>query len=134
MAITWYWGHILGELTRKNIHDEKTTYKTRLLGGGNCLCVMANKANADDNGKPYKKPLWTVYGEFFSDTQHMKNCLGLTKKKRWDGQPFTNLYENATKLKLNAYYWKVVLPIAKAFIEVGASVEFYKKAPKGEQK
>lgn len=132
MAVTWYWNHILGELTRKSEYDGKP-YKTRLLGGGNVLCVMAIKANADDDGRPYKKPVWTVYCEFFSDEQHMRNCLGLNKKKRRDGKPFTNLYENATKLKLNAYYWKEVLPIAKAFVEVGVTVEFYNKPPKGDK-
>jgi len=129
MAITWYWNHVLGYLHRKSGHpDDNRVYKAQIMGGGNCMAVLAVKANTDDNGKPYPKPVWTVYGEFWNDPRHLTNCLGITKVAHT--KKLHNLYEDATKVCLNTFYWKEIQPIAKAFAKAQIKVELYYKEPK----
>lgn len=131
MAVTWYWNHVLGEIVRKSDNPHmKPTYKGRLLGGGNVMAALAYKANADENGQAYKKPVWTMYGEFWDDQTHLSRMLGLAKGKNWRGEPYENLYTDVVKLRLNTYYWKEIQPIAKLFAKAGIKVELYYQVPK----
>lgn len=108
MAATWMWRDKLGTITF-DYGRGKSTHN--LYTGGNCLAVMLYEYK--ENGKE----MYSFNG-FWEDVKHLKRCL--------DG----GIYEEAVKVKLNAYY-KDAAKVAELFAKhTGAKVELFYKEPK----
>ena len=71
----------------------------------------------EENGQQVYN-LWS----FWSDKQHMKNCLGLNKKDGYTSNQYENGYQRITKIRLDkpkCRYFKDIVPaLAQAFDNV----------------
>lgn len=108
MAATWLWKDKLGTITFDYGRGKQTH---NLYTGGNCLAVMLYEYK--ENGKD----MYSFNG-FWCDLKHLENCLK------------DNIYDEATKVKINTYY-KDGLKVAGLFAKyTKAKIEIYYKEPK----
>lgn len=89
--LRWNWKQILGSMK----FGGEEYYR---LYRGNCLAVLGRLEDPTPrNG--LDKPDYVVYGEFWNDAEHLRNCLGLNPKFDSD-----NLYEGCEEASFNSYY------------------------------
>lgn len=121
MAVTWQWSEKLGSMNFTQKHNEEVFNYTLNLYGSNCLAAIIYDFKDEETGKDMYQ-----FNSFWNDAQHLKNCLGLTKG-------YNDLYgyeDNKLELiRLNTYYEKDALTIAKLFSKAGYKVELYYEKP-----
>lgn len=110
MSVNWLWKNKLGEMHYKT---PKGKYKT-ILYCANCLgCEIYH------NDKEH----YTFQG-FWNNKEHLQNILGLTKKYKNN-----NVYKDMGlyKVRLNTFWLKDTMIIAKEFAKAKIKVELYYK-------
>lgn len=119
MSVNWSWDGKCGEITvSQRVDDRKgwEEYKVSVYNG-NCLAVFLYEF-IEDGEEKYN--FWS----FFSDKDHAKNCLGLSKGAN---NIFDTPYQRITKIRLNKkkcrYFKDLVALFAQAFDNI--SIEVY---------
>lgn len=127
--LRWHWKKIIGEIVYKG----EPPYNKKRIYQGNCLGVIG----VFDNPSPcndLEKPGWVVYGEFWNDLDHLKNCLGLNKKEGYSD----NLYADVVKVRLNTFYRdedkKEFDAMCRLFMEAHVTLELYYEPYEEEEK
>ena len=121
MSVNWNWKELKGEITFKN---DRGRFKVKIYNA-NCLGALIYEFK----DKETKEDKYTFFG-FWSDLNHLKNILGLSKK--YQDNVYLNLNGNygniVSKIKLNTYYkdWD---KIAKLFTLCDIRVSLYYKDP-----
>ena len=119
MSVNWNWDAKCGEFTLNQVMDAEGNRKDFNISiyNGNCMAVFLHEFVEDGNEK------YTFFG-FFSDKEHARNCLGLSKGS-------DNIYDNGwqtiTKVRLNKkkcrYFKDLVTLFAQAFDNI--TIEVY---------
>lgn len=116
--LRWSWVDVIGTMTSCNGVEYE-------ILEGNCLGVVACKYKDKDG-----KSNWHVGCEYWNDAHHLGYLLGLEKanytKEKIDYPCYTG-YKN---IRVNTFYGKEALDIAKAFVKAGHKVTLYYKVPK----
>jgi len=80
---------------------------------GNAVLIMIKEWIDEDD-----KEVWTMFS-FWTDLQHMKNCLGLNKKEGYTENVYVNSHSKISKIRLNKkrlrYTEKIATSLIKAF-------------------
>lgn len=122
MAVNWSWSERLGTMNFSQKHDEEVYKYTLNMYSGNCLAAIIYEFKDQETGKDMYQ-----FNTFWNDIDHLKNCLGLSKDFK------TDLYDDESNhldlIKLNTYYEKDALNIAKLFSKAGHKVELYYEKP-----
>ena len=105
MALTWKWDEKCGEMVVTDPLSNKEF--TKNLYVGNAYLIMMSEWNEDGTDK---YALWS----FWADKEHMKNCLGLSKKS--GGNIYDNCIKSISINKAKCPHWKdIVDAVGKAF-------------------
>lgn len=121
MSLNWQWADKCGEVTLVQKHPEEEDREfTISLYDGNCYLIMLHEY--EEKGEN----MYSLFG-FFADKEHMKNCLGLNKKKGYGENIYETPYNKFTKVKLNKkkcrYFKDIVAAFAQAFDNI--DIEIY---------
>ena len=124
MAVTWSWSEKLGSMEFTQKHEKEEFHYTLNLYCGNCLAAIIYEFKDQETGKDMYQ-----FNSFWNDKDHLKNCLGLSKDFN------TNIYNNEYNdnhldvIRLNTYYEKDAMTIAKLFVKARHKVELYYEVP-----
>lgn len=125
MALQWKWDELCGEATFKETFNGETKDVTVNLYVGNAYLIFIREWKEDDVDK------YSLYS-FWADKEHMKNCLGLNKKKGYVDNTFDKPYGKLVKIRLNKkkcrYYKDIVSTLAEAFNDI--DIEIFSKESK----
>lgn len=115
MAVMWRWDNKMGEvtLTQHNSKGELRKYKIEIFAA-NCLMALIYRYEDVDGTSMYQ------CHAFYSELDHLKNCLGLNPKKGYS----TNLLGDYEDWRLNTYF-KDSIKIAAELIKTHATVTLY---------
>ena len=105
MALNWNWDKKCGEMVTVDPLTGKEF--TQNLYQGNALLIMISEWKEDDVDK---YALWS----FWADKEHMKNCLGLSKKS--DGNIYEGRIKSVSLNKAMFYSTKDIKDIVDALI------------------
>lgn len=119
MSVNWNWSDKCGEVTLKQMHPgEEDKEFTISLYNGNCMVVMLHEFKDRETGEDMYN-----FFSFFSDKEHAKNCLGLSKGTN---NIFCTDYQKFTKIRLNKkkcrYFKDLVALFAQAFDNIEIEV------------
>ena len=120
MSVNWNWSEKCGEVTLKQMHPKEADREfTISLYNGNCMIVMLHEFKDRETGEDMYN-----FFSFFSDKDHAKNCLGLSKGTN---NIFDTDYQKFTKVRLNKkkcrYFKDLVTLFAQAFDNI--TIEVY---------
>lgn len=120
MSVNWNWNDKCGEVTLKQMHPGEADREfTISLYNGNCMVVMLHEFKDRETGEDMYN-----FFSFFSDKDHAKNCLGLSKGAN---NIFDTDYQKFTKIRLNKkkcrYFKDLVALFAQAFDNI--TIEVY---------
>ena len=90
MALHWNWDEKCGEAIIEQFGNEYTLN----LYEGNAYLIFLNEYKEDG------KQMYSMYN-FLVDKEHAKRCLGLARGKNYDGTPYTNLFTEVKKIRLD---------------------------------
>ena len=119
MALNWRWENKCGEATIVDIENREHTLN---LYEGNAFLIFLREY--EENGHNMYS-LWS----FWADKEHMKNCLGLNKKKGYT----ENIYEDGSskiiKIRLNKDKCRNIKDITTALVQAfdNIKIEIYKE-------
>ena len=119
MALNWRWEDKCGEATIVDIENREHTLN---LYEGNAFLIFLREY---EEGGYNMYSLWS----FWADKEHMKNCLGLNKKKGYT----ENIYEDGSskiiKMRLNKDKCRNIKDITTALVQAfdNINIEIYKE-------
>ena len=121
-----YYESELGTMTivQQNKDEEKPRKFKISIRQGNCLAVFIY-AYKEEHPQDPKKPWVHQLVNFFSDEQHLKNCIKHHTKDAFLGMFSANKIEN---IRLNLFY-KESNTLLKYMVRDGLKVECYYKEP-----
>lgn len=100
MALYWNWSDKCGEIEGVQMYPDEGVRKFTLsLYKGNAYLIMIYQYKDEKTGED----MYNLHS-FFTDKDHAKNCLGITKGKTRvndTGNIFDTPYQKFTKLRLN---------------------------------
>ena len=128
MAVQFNYNNKCGEITLVQMHPgEEDRVFTLDLYQGNCFLIMIHEYK-DEKGRDVEELF-----SFFTDKQHMLNCLGLDKKDKDSYNLYETPYQRFTKLRLNKAKYsrtkELVAAFAEAFSEI--TIEVYEDKTEG---
>ena len=120
MAIQWRWDEKCGEATfTDNYNGNERTYTVNLYTG-NAYLIFIDEWTEDGVDR-------YSLSNFWADKEHMKNCLGLNKKKGYEENIHDKPYCRLTKIKINKkkcrYTKEIVTALVQAFDTI--NIEIY---------
>lgn len=119
MALNWRWEDKCGEATIVDIENREHTLN---LYEGNAFLIFLREYEEDGHNM---YSLWS----FWADKEHMKNCLGLNKKKGYT----SNIYEYGSskivKMRFNKDKCRYLKDITTALVQAfdNINIEIYKE-------
>lgn len=128
MALHWLWKDKCGEITLvQSFPEEKNKEFTISLYTGNAYLIMLHEFVNEKGVEVYE-----MFG-FFSDKQHMLNCLGLNKKDDYTSNMYQSPYQRFTKLRINKAKYSHTKELIAAFVEAFTeiTIEVYEDKTEG---
>ena len=110
MAIRWQWNEKCGEATFKRETENGWIEQTVNLYVGNAYLIMIYEWEENGEG------LYQMFS-FWSDKQHMQNCLGLNKKDGYTENIHDTFRDRLCKIRLNKKLCKHAKDIAQALVQ-----------------
>lgn len=112
MALRWKWDEKCGEAIIQQTINDNVNETTKTLYEGNGFLIFLNEWVEDGVSK------YSLY-TFFADETHAKICLGLDKRKEYEGNILDDEFAKLTKIRINkkkCRQWKKVVTLfAQAF-------------------
>lgn len=116
MSLNWKWDEKCGEaIFRQSIGNETKDF-TKTLYEGNALLIFLSEWNEDGVDK------YSLYS-FWADKEHMKNCLGLNKKRGYTENIFDDGLAKLVKIRLNKKKCRNVKDIVTALVQAFDNIE-----------
>ena len=121
MALQWDWKEKCGTATLvQNDADGAKRKFTLSLYTGNAFLIILHEFEEDGVNK------YNLYS-FWSDKDHMKNCLGLNKKQGFDSNLYEQEHQYISKFRINKtkcrHYADIIAALAQAFKNI--TIEVY---------
>ena len=117
MSVNWNWNYKKGYMVIERENDEGKKFRFNVnIYSANCLGALIY-----DYKNEKGEDMYTFWG-FWNDIEHLRNCLGISKKYKGE-----NLYKGEVKeIRLNINY-KDSIKIAEAFAKSGIKAVLYNR-------
>ena len=116
MALRWDFNEKVGEVTFKKETGDGIKDFVVDLYQGNAYLIMIYEWDEDGDR------MYNLQG-FFCDKEHMKNCLGLNKRRGYTENIYNKPYDKLTKIRLNKAKYSYTKEVIDAFVQAFDEIE-----------